>query len=53
MTALHKLLDNFRQASASEREKGTYFKELIACYLRHAGYLALPVQRRVDLRTLG
>lgn len=35
MTALEKLLDTFRQAAASEREKGTYFEELIVCYLRN------------------
>lgn len=35
MTALEKLLDTFRQAAASEREKGTYFEELIICYLRN------------------
>ncbi|TDF66049.1 type ISP restriction/modification enzyme [Cupriavidus sp. L7L] len=35
MTALEKLLDAFRQAAASEREKGTYFEELIICYLRN------------------
>jgi predicted helicase len=33
MTALSTLLDTFRQASVSEREKGTYFEELTACYL--------------------
>ncbi|NKF73046.1 DNA damage-inducible protein [Ralstonia solanacearum] len=35
MTALETLLDTFRQAAASEREKGTYFEELIVCYLRN------------------
>lgn len=35
MTALEKLLDTFRQVAASEREKGTYFEELICCYLRN------------------
>jgi predicted helicase len=35
MTALHTLLDTYRLASASEREKGSYFEELIVCYLRH------------------
>ena len=34
-TALTKLLNTFRNAAASEREKGTYFEELIVCYLRH------------------
>jgi predicted helicase len=35
MTALSSLLDHFRQASQSEREKGTYFEELMLCYLRN------------------
>lgn len=35
MTALQKLLETFRQASVTEREKGTYFEELILCYLRN------------------
>jgi predicted helicase len=35
MTALTSLLDTYRQAAASEREKGTYFEELIVCYLRN------------------
>ncbi|WP_321796487.1 DEAD/DEAH box helicase [Caballeronia sp. J97] len=35
MTALEKLLDTFRQAAVTEREKGTYFEELIVCYLRN------------------
>lgn len=35
MAALHDLLDTYRQASLSEREKGTYFEELIATYLRN------------------
>lgn len=35
MTALEKLLNTYRQASVTEREKGTYFEELIACYLRN------------------
>ncbi len=34
MTALSDLLDTYRQAP-SEREKGTYFEELILCYLRN------------------
>lgn len=33
MTALQKLLDSYRQAATTEREKGTYFEELILCYL--------------------
>jgi predicted helicase len=35
MTALQKLLDTYRQASVTEREKGTYFEELICTYLRN------------------
>ncbi|MHB1283333.1 MAG: DEAD/DEAH box helicase, partial [Metallibacterium scheffleri] len=32
--ALTRLLDTYRQAAASEREKGSYFEELILAYLR-------------------
>lgn len=32
---LHKLLETYRQTALSEREKGTYFEELILCYLRN------------------
>lgn len=35
MPALEKLLNTYRKASITEREKGTYFEELICCYLRH------------------
>ena len=35
MTSLQKLLDSYRQAAKTEREKGTYFEELILCYLRN------------------
>ena len=35
MTALSALLDTYRQSSQSEREKGTYFEELMLCYLRN------------------
>ncbi|MBS1088815.1 DEAD/DEAH box helicase [Gluconobacter wancherniae] len=34
MSALSTLLDTFRQMAVSESEKGTYFEELIVCYLR-------------------
>jgi predicted helicase len=34
MTALQKLLDSYRQTSQTEREKGTYFEELIRTYFR-------------------
>jgi len=35
MSALTDLLDALRRASVSESEKGTYFEELIVCYLRN------------------
>jgi predicted helicase len=35
MTALSSLLNHYRQSSKSEREKGTYFEELMLCYLRN------------------
>lgn len=35
MNTLSQLLDTYRNAAASEREKGTYFEELIVCYLRN------------------
>lgn len=41
MTDTHKkspltaILDAYREASVTEREKGTYFEELIVCYLRN------------------
>lgn len=35
MSALQALLTSFRNASKTEREKGTYFEELILCYLRN------------------
>ena len=35
MSALQSLLTTYRDASKSEREKGTYFEELILCYLRN------------------
>lgn len=35
MSALKVLLDTFRNASVTEREKGTYFEELIVLYLRN------------------
>ncbi|WP_269791006.1 type ISP restriction/modification enzyme [Stenotrophomonas sp. Iso1] len=34
-TPLQGLLDSLRQSSKTEREKGTYFEELIVAYLRH------------------
>lgn len=35
MTALDTLLDTLRQSSMTEREKGTYFEDLILAYLRN------------------
>ncbi len=35
MSALSALLDAYRSASVTEREKGTYFEELICTYLRN------------------
>lgn len=35
MSALISLLDHYRNASVTEREKGTYFEELICTYLRN------------------
>ncbi len=35
MSALKDLLDSYCQAAQSEREKGTYFEDLILCYLRN------------------
>ncbi|MGB1320333.1 MAG: DEAD/DEAH box helicase family protein, partial [Vibrio gallaecicus] len=35
MTALENLLDTYREASHSEREKGTYFEDLTIAYLRN------------------
>jgi predicted helicase len=35
MTSLETLLNSFRAAATTEREKGTYFEELTFCYLRN------------------
>ncbi|MGO2356639.1 MAG: DEAD/DEAH box helicase [Marinomonas foliarum] len=35
MTPLQHLLERYRSVSQSEREKGTYFEELIVTYLKH------------------
>ncbi|CAA9889651.1 Helicase domain-containing protein [Candidatus Methylobacter favarea] len=35
MTLLNKLLDTYRQAAQAQREKGTYFEDLIIGYLRN------------------
>lgn len=35
MSALNKLLENYRNTSKTEREKGTYFEELIVTYFKN------------------
>lgn len=35
MTGLRDIIERYRSDAASEREKGTYFEELILCYLRN------------------
>jgi predicted helicase len=35
MPALQEILDTYRGNALTEREKGTYFEELILCYLRN------------------
>jgi predicted helicase len=35
VAALERLLESYRSAAVSEREKGTYFEELILCYLQN------------------
>ncbi|OLY47397.1 DEAD/DEAH box helicase [Bartonella apis] len=39
-TSLEKVLNRFRNAAASEREKGTYFEKLIVAYLKHEPFYA-------------
>ncbi|CAM1653688.1 DEAD/DEAH box helicase [Bartonella apihabitans] len=39
-TPLEKVLTRFRNAAMSEREKGTYFEELIVAYLKHEPFYA-------------
>ena len=39
-TSLEKVLNGFRKAAVSEREKGTYFEELIVAYLKHEPFYA-------------
>ncbi len=64
MTALASLLDTYRQAAATEREKGTYFEDLIICYLRNEAtyrdlysdvwtYAAWAESRGLDKRDTG
>lgn len=40
MTAFFQLIDTYRQKSKTEREKGTYFEELVIQYFRHEPYYA-------------
>ena len=40
MTNLNQLLENYRDVSLGEREKGTYFEELTRSYLRHEPFYA-------------
>lgn len=47
MTALQNLLNTFRNAAASEREKGTYFEELILSYPERKN----PAWPSIDLQT--
>ena len=64
MSALSKLLDTFRHAAVSEREKGTYFEELIVAYLRNEAtyrdlysdvwtYAEWAAQQGIDKRDAG
>jgi len=39
-TSFEKVLTHFRDASVSEREKGTYFEELIIAYLKNEPFYA-------------
>ncbi|EJF90368.1 DEAD/DEAH box helicase [Bartonella tamiae] len=39
-TPLEKVLTRFRNAAVSEREKGTYFEELMIAYLKHEPFYA-------------
>ena len=64
MTPLAHLLDTYRAHSQSEREKGTYFEQLILCYLKHEAsyrelydgvwsYVEWARQRGLDQRDVG
>jgi len=64
MTAFSSLLDHYRNSSMSEREKGTYFEELMLCYLRNEAtyrdlysdvwtYSAWATQQNLDKRDAG
>ena len=56
MTALSSLFDHFRQSSQSEREKGTYFEELMLCYplvVESAGKKLVDADFRVEKMRYG
>ena len=64
MTILNNLLDSFRNAAVTEREKGTYFEELICTYLRNEAiyrdlysdvwtYADWAIQQGLDKRDTG
>ena len=64
MATLQTLLSSFRHAAVTEREKGTYFEELIICYLRNEAtycdlysgvwtYANWAYQRGLDKRDTG
>lgn len=63
-SALEQILDRYRTAAVTEREKGTYFEELICVYLRHEAtykdlyeqvwtYAAWAKERGIDGRDTG
>lgn len=45
MIPLSKLLDSYRNAAVTEREKGTYFEELFVCYLRNEALTAIYIAK--------
>lgn len=55
MSALSALLNTYRAAFASEREKGNYFEGLICAYLRlpaQLSHLLRPLRQSIDIRRL-
>ncbi len=64
MSAITHLLNSYRSLAATEREKGTYFEDLIICYLRNEAtyrdlysdvwtYAAWAESRGLDKRDIG
>lgn len=64
MTALHELLDRYRNAAATNREQGTYFEELTIAYLKNdplyrdlyrdvVPYAVWAARRGLDRRDVG